>query len=172
MQHIETIELASSQSSITFSSIPQDYDDLVVLVSVRTLGSFPSVFGNFTLNSNTTNRSLIELRGDGSNVSTSSQTFFRTLMTGDSATSSTFGNGQIYISNYSRTNIGKSISVDNVTENNGTTAEQQIFAGLWDVNSAVTEITVAAAGSGDFVADSSFSLYGITAGGDGTVTTS
>ena len=65
------------------------------------------------------------------------------------------------------------MSVDAVGENNATQAFQIISAGLWANTAAITSIQlIPQSGGGTFVADSTVSLYGITKGSDGIVTTS
>ena len=174
MQHIETIKLTSSQSSITFSSIPQDYDDLVILISAR--NSAGNNFNNMrvSFNSATSGYSEILLQGSGSSASSGSgsTTYLEFQYSNGISTSNTFGNTSMYISNYTASRA-KSISTDGVSENNATATIQFLTAQLWNDTSAITSITVdGQANSGSFVANSTFSLYGVTAGGDGTVTTS
>ena len=173
LTHIETIELGSSQSSITFSSIPQDYDDLKILVSVRSdaSGSTGDVL-KIELNSSSTNFSWINLRGDGQSSFSSSASEGYTFYTNAGlSTSNTFGNGSIYISNYTASQA-KSISTDGVSETNGTFGFQTIAATLWNNTAAITSVTLLPNAGTNLVAGSRASLYGVTAGGDGTVTTS
>jgi len=173
MEHIETIELTSSQSSITFSSIPQDYDDLIVLVSGRSDRSATSDGLKMELNSSSSNFSRVRLVGNGSSASTSSSSdnFVGQCLAASTSTSNTFGSTQIYISNYTLSQ-SKSISVEAVSENNSTTAFQELLALLWSNNSAITSISFVTTNSANFVTGSIISLFGVTAGGSGTVTTS
>lgn len=161
MQLIETVTVgAEGLAAVEFSSIPQNYQDLLILFSLRTTQNAYFSASSFLLNGNLTNRSHIELEGDGSFVYTATATFFPTVINGNSVNSDTFGNGQIYISNYSATDRGKPLSGDFVTENNGTSARLQIYAALWDVNDAVTSCFITTTNE-DFVAGSTVSLYGI-----------
>ena len=166
MQHIETIELDSSQSSITFSSIPQDYDDLVVLVSTRNDSTSTAAY--LYPNGSTTDMTTISLQGFGTGVNSAVRSFQWQTAT-SAQTANTFGNGSIYISNYTASQ-NKSISTDAVNENNGSSAVAIVNASLWSDTSAITSLELASASN--FVANSTFYLYGVTAGGDGTVTTS
>jgi len=172
MELIETVELASSASSITFSSIPQDYDDLMILVSARSTRTGANQ-DLFLMNPNATTGSFSQviLFGDGSTATSSQGTTNAVgyLPTADT-TSNTFGNIEVYISNYTSTG-NKSISVDGATENNATNARQFIFACLSTLASAYTSIEMEL-NTSIFDTGSVFSLYGVTAGGDGTVTTS
>jgi len=174
MEHIETIELGSSQSSITFSSIPQDYDDLKILLSARSDRSGANLDDAYlTFNSSSSNYSTISLRGTGS--STNSDDFAgittqigRLDIPAPLYTANTFGNISLYISNYTQAQA-KSISTDLVTENNDTYSVQRINSYLWNDTAAITSITFNPISN--FVTGTVASLYGVTAGGDGTVST-
>ena len=168
MQHIETIELDSSQSSITFSSIPQDYDDLVILVSARSDRTGSNTDGLNVKPNNIATNSTIRLIGDGSSAFSDTANDQGVLPTSDT-TSNTFGNIKIYISNYTSSN-DKSISSDSVTENNATEAIQSLHASIWQNSAAITSLVVEP--NDNFLSGGTFSLFGVTAGGDGTVTTS
>ena len=171
MELIESVELASSASSITFSSIPQTYTDLKILISTRT--TYVSVLDAIDLlpNGASGNNSLIYLRGTGSSAESGSETTNLVAYTsGASTTSNTFGNATIYISDYTSTS-SKSISTDGVGENNATTIRGGIVATLHTGTSAFTSLEISGR-NGDLVSGCTFSLYGITAGSDGTTTVS
>lgn len=171
MKHIETIELDSSQASITFSSIPQDYTDLKILISARSTRTGSERDGLLLYpNGSSGNWSNIVFYGDGSNVQTTTNDPNKvSWITSSDTPLSTFGNAEVYISNYTSTG-NKSISSDSVTENNATTVRIAIWAGLSTLNASITSIEFNLA-AGDLVQGSTFSLYGITAGSDGTTTT-
>lgn len=159
---IETIELASAASSIEFTSIPQDGVDLLLKVSART--DRGAVVDNLDLNINgvSTNLTFLILYGSGStadSLSLTSQTGF--AFSGDTSTTSTFGNGSLYFSNYT-SSAAKSISADLVTENNATAGYQNLVAGLWDNTSAITSIALLPQFGSNFVSDSTASLYKIS----------
>jgi hypothetical protein len=63
------------------------------------------------------------------------------------------------------------MSIDAIRENNATDARQAIFAALWSDTAAITSITIVPS-STNFDVGSTFSLYKITKGSDGIVTTS
>jgi len=172
LTHIETIELGSSQSSITFSSISQDFDDLVLKMSLRTNRADVVDIIDINLNGSSSNFSSVSLQGDGSSVTTASRSTTRLLLDqANSTTANTFGNTQVYISNYTASQA-KSISVDGASENNASQAFQLLVAMLWNDTSAITSLNLAPGLGTDFLTGSTFSLYGVTSGGSGTVTTS
>jgi hypothetical protein len=76
-----------------------------------------------------------------------------------SYTTSTFGSTEIYIPNYASGN-NKSASLEGVAENNSSTNAMQMTAGLRSNTAAITSIILQSY-EGNFVADSTFYLYGI-----------
>jgi hypothetical protein len=74
-------------------------------------------------------------------------------------TANTFGNTDIYIPNYAGS-ANKSVSVDTVEENNGTTARALLGAILWSNTAAITALGLTPV-SGSFVQYSTATLYGI-----------
>jgi hypothetical protein len=161
MTLIETITVGSGgAASIEFTGIPQDGKDLQVLVSGR---ASQTIF-RMTLNSDTgSNYNQVIIRGNGSTVSTDSYAF-GFLLIGEQSTSAytadTFGNGCIYISNYTSA-VAKSISADSVSENNSTTANQLLVAGSYSGTSAITSLQLVQS-SGSFLEHSTASLYSIS----------
>lgn len=172
MKLIESKTLGSDQASIEFTSIPQTFDDLVILFSFR---SNRATFLDIVLaqfNGSSANLSYRTLEGTGSGVSSFTSTeFMAGAATGTSATSNTFGNSSVYIPNY-RSSAAKSGSTDAVSENNATSAIQYITASLWNNTAAITSILLKPATGTLLLTGSSASLYGITKGTDGIVTTS
>jgi hypothetical protein len=170
MTLIETKTLPSAAASIEFTSIPQDFTDLLVLCAARSNQS--GAFDNSTFLINGSGGSMRRLLGVGSSASSSSDANLTLEWTAASATADVFGSYSIYIPNYTSA-VAKSISVDGVTENNATSAAAFILAGLSTSTAAVTTILFdAPGGAGTFLTGSIFSLYGILKGSDGIVTTS
>lgn len=150
---------AGGSASISFTSIPQTYTDLVIKVSARnTYASIGDDIG-VTFNGVSTNRIGIILYGTGSAAASTSASTPAGTVTSNTATANTFGNTDIYISNYASSNY-KSISSDNVTENNATGAYQTLWASLWSSTAAITSITLTP-GAGSWMQYSTFTLYGV-----------
>ena len=174
---IERIEVgAGGAASITFSSIPADYTDLLVKLSVRSTDT--SVADGYDpllyrLNDSTTGYSARTLIGTGSaafsNAPTTDTasvggTWGRPVFNGIAnslTTSNTFSSISFYLPNYTAS-ANKSGSIDMVFENNATRAEQEIDALLWSNTAAVTQVAFALK-LGSFVQYSSATLYGISA---------
>lgn len=171
MQHIETVVLGSAAASITFSSIPADYTDLVLVHSIRTTAGVTGDQMLLTINSSTANFTGRALFGNGSTATSESAGRQAGETPGNNATASTFGNATLYFPNYT-SSANKSFSVDSTMENNATFSLQKIYAGLWSDSSAITSLQLTSANSGNLAANSSASLYGILAGSDGTTVVS
>ena len=170
MANMELIEAkTSTSSSVTFSSIPQTYTDLKLVISARdssTGANWSRIKFAFNGTSSTTNWSGKELYGTGSgsastyNYGTSDSAAGGFATTAD-ATSNTFGNTEIYIPNYTSANK-KSVSTDGVSENNATTAYAVLNANLISTSNPITDIQIIAVyGSGLYQIHSTFYLYGI-----------
>ena len=115
------------------------------------------------------------LFGTGSTTNTSSsgsdtQALINDVVPGTSDTSNTFGNVLVYIPNYAGA-TSKTFSLDGVGENNATSATQAIAAGAVTATAAITKMTFFMA-TGAWALNSTASIYGITKGSDGIVTTS
>ena len=80
---------------------------------------------------------------------------------GGTATANTFGNMEIYIPNYAGSS-NKSVSVNQVGEDNAATAYATLLAGLWSNTAAITSIKLTPfSGGASFVQYSTAYLYGV-----------
>jgi hypothetical protein len=161
---IATVTVGSGgAATMAFSSIPATYTDLLLKVSGRSDYSSDRTNLNLDFNGLTTNRSYRNVRGFDSNSvgSVSASNSIVGYVPAATATSTTFGNTEIYIPNYASASTYKSISADTTAENNSTTAWiLGLFASLWSSNSAITSITLDL-DDGNFVQYSTATLYGI-----------
>jgi len=153
---IDRRELTEAASSIQFAGIPQIYTDLLVLVSARnTVGTNVATL-TFNSGGTYTNRWL---NGNGT-ASNSGNARFDYIANPSDFTAATYGSSEIYIPGYT-SGLAKSFFSEGVSENNGTAGNQVISSGLWSGTEAITSITFTPANSGNFIAGSSISLYGI-----------
>ncbi len=154
---------AGGSASISFTSIPQTYTDLVVKVSARATSATDFRYVRIRFNSDSgSNYTNKRVYGDGATASSAGETNDTSGYAVTSAannTANTFGNTDIYIPNYTSSNY-KSFSVDAVSENNATTAYTMLLANIWNSTSAITSITLLPT-SGDFAQYSTFTLYGV-----------
>ena len=167
---IERVDVgAGGTTAIVLDNIPQTYDGLVVLVSVRNTGNGPDIA--FKFNNNTSNYTNRYLLGNGSSASSGSVYGYLLAVQPGTSTGGTFANCSMYVPNYTSSNA-KSVSIDSTGENNATAATQIINAALWNNTTAINEITIWQVSNETLAQYSSVSIYGITAGNDGTTTVS
>ena len=158
-QSIATNTLSSAAASVTFSSIPQNYTDLVLVCNVGSTSALQAII--MRANGDTSsNYSYLTIRGNGSTVITekqSSQTQTRISVAVDTSTSPGDQNIITNIMNYSNTTTFKTfIGRANNAGTNGTEAN----VSMWRSTSAINQLDVGLTGS-TFVAGSTFNLYGI-----------
>jgi hypothetical protein len=170
MKLIESKTLGTAAASIEFTSIPQDGTDLVALYSIRATADTDTF--NFKLNGSSSDFTQRYLRAEVGSVNSAARSDddFVTSMPKSGFTANTFSNGSLYIPNYTSSS-NKSISEDTVSENNATDGRLKINAALWSNSAAITSMTFEAF-TGNFATGSTISLYKITKGSDGIVTTS
>jgi hypothetical protein len=148
-------------ATISFTSIPATYTDILIKYSMRDTAADVGRNAKITFNGSSANQAQRSLyTGDGSTVTSYTYTDFYIWYPGSAATTSTFGNAEVYITNYTNSNF-KSFSGDVTTENNGTAAELALSASLWSNTAAITSVTATANG-GTFAQYSTAYLYGIS----------
>jgi len=131
-------------ASIDFTSIPQTYTDLKLVVSARAVAN-GDTFSHLkiTFNGSTTGYTNKRITSNGSSAGSGSDgtdsIYQKYGINGSASTASTFGNLEIYIPNYTSSN-NKSTSSDSVTENNATEAWTDLNAGLLSNTAAITSI--------------------------------
>lgn len=176
---IQTVTVGSSgASSIEFTSIPQTYTDLRIVLSARSLQGNIYGGGALQFNSDTgSNYKWVRARGDGSNVasdySSSATSITNWDVAGANATASVFGTVIFDILNYTSSNY-KSIFLEYTGENNATEAHMGMNTGIWTSTSAITSIKLFSSGN-NYVQYTTATLYGIsnantTTGGSGKAT--
>ena len=163
---LETIALTQSAASVTFDNLPTSgYTDLKIVASARSTYVANFDFISMRLNGVTTGYSARALYGTGSSaLSATLSSLYAGDIPASTSTSSTFGNHEIYIPNY-RSSVNKSISFDSAAENNATAAYLFLTAGLSTITTPITSIELFSGNSQSFVANSTFSLYGVAAFG-------
>jgi len=146
-------------SSITFSSIPNTYTDLIVKFCGN--GSVVNTALYMQFNGSSSSYTGRYLRGNGSAANSYTQVDFPNSVYGTylSGSNASQTNQEFYIPNYASSNF-KSVSVDAVEERNGTTAYAMLTAGLWSNTAAITSITLAP-DSGVLLEHATATLYGI-----------
>lgn len=161
---IETKTLGSNTTTVTFSSIPSTYTDLVLV---------------FQAASSNSNGNAIRMRFNGNSSSEYSTTFIdgtgSSIISARTGTQSQLDLGwrtgidsslwnNVYVmnfQNYKSTNMFKSV----LWTCGGTSTAVDLASGLWRNNEAITSISfnIGQPASADFLAGCIFTLYGITA---------
>lgn len=148
---LANLTLASPQSSVSFSSISQNFKDLVLIVDGGApSGQISDLFLGF--NGTTGSYSMVRAYGTGSGVGSSTN--------GGSAGTiyATFGNRIINIMDYSATDKHKTwITRDNNPANN-----VFMIVATWQSTAAVTSFSIYG-DSANFATGTTFALYGVSA---------
>jgi hypothetical protein len=148
------ITLGGSAASVTFSSIPATYRDLVLVVNgTTTSGSTANSWIRFNGDTGS-NYSYVRILGDGSSVSSSASTGNNYLTTGD--INSAIFTSVIHIMDYSATDKHKTA----LSKTGNVSAYLGAYVGRWANTAAITSVLVSNQ-SGDFTSGTTFALYGI-----------
>jgi hypothetical protein len=150
-----------SSGTITFSSIPSDYKHLQIRASVLQTSGNPLII---RLNSDTANNYAFHyLYGAGS----SGVGAGGTASTNGIYIQSVFGGSSTYyttliidIIDYQSTTKNKTVRVFDGWDANGS-GVVEMRSGLWQSTSAITSLTIASDGGGNYSTGSTFALYGV-----------
>jgi hypothetical protein len=161
---LANVTLGSAASSVTFSSIPATYRDLVLVHSTKHSfsGSITVRDDGIRFNSDSgSNYPSVIMKGNGSTASsdTLSATSIQLLY---GMASASFQMGIVQIMDYSATDKHKAVlyrSGLGDDTNQGAYAQ----ASRWANTAAITTLTIAPSGSFQLLANSTFALYGIVA---------
>lgn len=150
---LATTTLGSAASSVTFSSIPATYRDLVLVMNVKFTGSIGEIIRiNINGDSTAANYPIVDALGTGS--STQSNTDNRRFgYLGDEESAIT-----AHFMDYSDTSKHKTF----LTRSGGAGYRTAMTAGRWANTDAITTIQLSL-DSGNYDAASVISLYGIEA---------
>jgi hypothetical protein len=153
---IATQTLGTSATTVTFSSIPQTYTDLVLIInSIMTTGDDAH---GLQFNGDTAgNYSATGLGGDGS--SAYSYRGSNSIKIDGGRVGTSWSNSIFHIMNYSNITTFKSV----IARGNNPAAIVQINAALWRNTSAITSIVVSVYNNQTMSAGTTFTLYGIKA---------
>jgi hypothetical protein len=160
---IATNTLGSAAASVTFSSIPATYTDLVLVLQPASTTFADNIALNF--NSDTgSNYSSTNLSGTGSAASSGRAASPYIQVTNIIGTTGTLGamTSTIHIMNYANTTTYKTV-ISRTGQIGATYNGNEVIVTLWRNTAAINTIVVKQSGSPNFVAGSTFSLYGIAA---------
>jgi hypothetical protein len=151
---IQTYTLTGTQATVTFSSIPSTYTDLVLIISATTSGGAAMTY-QLNGDSTTSNYSVTGLFGDGTNDGA-----YRSSNNTLSGVGSTNPNVAILnFQNYSNATTFKTL----LARGNEIGNDTRVVVSLWRDTSAINEIVMAISGGASYAIGSTFTLYGIAA---------
>lgn len=142
-QLIQKVTVPVRNQDITFSSIPQNFTDLLLVISSRdrdSVGNYQSF--EIRPNGSTTNLSSKNMHGVANTVySESIATAVRTYHPNGNATAGVFGAIKIFIPNY-RAAVNKVFLTTVATENFASSALVGSGVGVWASTDAITSLTL------------------------------
>ena len=153
--------LGSAAASVTFSSIPSTYTDLVLVINAadNAVANVYLQMGNGSIDTGS-NYSNTILTGNGTTVYSarnSNATKILYAYEGTPPTSPSFGTYIIHFMNYSNTTTYKTVLSRANSASSGTDA----IVGLWRSTSAINQIQLSAQGATTYSTGSTFTLYGV-----------
>ena len=161
---IASLTLSANTSSVTFSGIPQNYTDLILVIWSK---PYTNSEGSLKLNYNSdtsSNYSNTVLFGDGTSVSSSrnSNSTNIAISSGNALNNPRQPMFTIQIMNYSNTTTYKT-SLTRTSEGGSSLGYVDSWVGTWRSTAAITSLTIGVTYIFDIGAGSTFSLYGIDA---------
>jgi hypothetical protein len=161
-------------SNIAFSSIPQTYDHLQLFWNARTTGANTGDFVLVRFNGDSTaNYNFNYLQASTTASSTlspaistkaSNTNAWLTMIAGANNSANVFAVGYGVISDYSKTTKNKSLHTFGGLDDSGLGTpfgNTRLENSVWFSTSAITSITLTTDSSGNFAANTDFTLYGI-----------
>jgi hypothetical protein len=155
--------LSSATSSVAFTSIPQGYTDLVVVIGYKAATTnYPTL--RLSFNGSATGYSGTQLYGTGSTAGSNrnSSAAYISIARAVGVPQAIGNTGTIIINlqNYSNTTTFKTVLARASASDTGTEAD----VGLWQNTSAITSFSIDSGSVNDFASGSTFSIYGIQVG--------
>tara|TARA_R110000803_G_scaffold96824_3_gene164973 strand:+ start:1026 stop:1529 length:504 start_codon:yes stop_codon:yes gene_type:complete len=167
MELLEKITLGSSTSIVTFSGIPQDGTDLVVLISAR--GDRVATEDGQTMKLNTNpfdNFYAFDVRPASGAATSEGSDRMPGAMPAASSVASTFSSNQVYLGNYANSEDKLAVTLASKTDNTGSSSNRIAINSAIETgtDTGITSISLQPRYGSNYVAQSTFSLYKITAG--------
>lgn len=165
-QPIANYTLGASTSSVTFSSIPQIYTDLVLVCHIRNSAAGTQTYPWIRYNGDSgSNYSFTRMHGNENNQAVSGRgsnedRFYFSESPGAGSTTGYFAPVIIHIMDYSNTTTNKT-SLSRIN-NLGGAVQVGALVSLWRSTSAITSILVN--GDTNLVSGTTLTLYGVKAG--------
>jgi hypothetical protein len=162
---LASVTLGSSSSTVTFSSLPQNYRDLICIINFS--GTANSVQGRFSFNGSTAGYNWRRIAGGGSagNIGSNGATDANAGFLSNQVQASITANRaqmNIHIADYSVTNKHKTVISRGSGALAGTAAGAEFVITRWANTAAVTSFSIFTGGNA-FGPGSTFTLYGVIA---------
>lgn len=162
MKFIARLELTADAQSMTISSIPDTFDDLLIVMSGRTATGSLIGTGSFYVNGNQSNWRGSFLSGPPSPPTAGTTTSEPVInVNGGTTSSNSFGLAKVYIPKYASSDY-KSFSIDTGYTSMGFDNHgiNRLVCAQWNNTSAINSITFYSVDY--YVPKSSVTVYGIT----------
>lgn len=163
---IASNQVSSGVSSVTFSSIPNTFTDLKLVISARTNRASDEDSVGIAFNDGQGATSWVLLFNNGPSLQAGTSTgfgygsAFAGRVPATNATANQFSNLEMYIPNYS-TSANKTLSTTGGFETNGANPYSTLFLNMRTLTAAISTILLVPGNGTQFVTNSSFYLYGI-----------
>lgn len=162
---LANVTLSASAASVTFSSISQAYQDLVLVSYIPNASASAEAF-LMRVNGNTANYNTVRAYGTGSNWGSSVADLASaiTLVGAYGLSSSNPTMARIDLLDYAATNKHKVFSIrgDMPNDSNANIPITQVMSGRWASTAAITSINLLTTNSVSFGIGSTFALYGVS----------
>jgi hypothetical protein len=157
---LATVTLGSSASSVTFSSIPATYRDLILVVNGETTGGNPTVFARFNSDSGTNYPQVFMWAFTSAQSGTNAGTGF--FITSSTSLAGARFIGNVSVMDYSATDKHKTVLSRSGYKNASSIDFVEASASKWANTAAITTFAVFTSAN-NFASGSTFSLYGVIA---------
>lgn len=159
-----TTVVGSSTSTVTFSAIPQTYQDLFVVGYYRNSSASSQGLNIYPNGSGASDKSNTFLNGDGTTASSSrnSSIAIQNYLSTTTLGTGIFESTEIHILNYAQSTTLKTFLMRRAADNNGS-GVTTLSVGLWSATPTLMTSLLLTAPSGTFTEGSTFTLYGIRA---------
>ena len=153
-----------TSSTISFTNIPQNYQDLMMVGFARTDNSTSTGFAYYLNNASLGNFSQTVLTGNGSSASSTRYItsncygVYGPIMPFSTSTSGVFSSTELHILNYTNSTTYKTSILRNACDLNGS-GEIDLIVNTYLSTSPITSIVINT--NGNFVTGTKFALYGI-----------
>ena len=166
---IASAAATGSSNSLSFSSIPSTFQDLMIVLNARSTNASTTTQAIMFFNGDvsSSNYSATWIDGNGSSATSGRQSNFAQLycvdgMPAASATSGIFSSTVFHILNYASTSTFKTVLIRQAADLNGS-GLSRLTVGLWRATPAAISSLGINAVSGNYAAGSTLTLYGVRA---------